>query len=89
MSGLDGLGWPTDEPEAKPSRRYNCQICGRKGRRGNSISERMRTPICPVCTRNRPVEVEEYYGNDLQTMSNDLFTTNKQNIIEPLTETLT
>ena len=54
MSGLDGLGWPT-EPEAEelPSRRYTCQICGGKGRRSNSISERKRQPICPACTRNR------------------------------------
>ena len=52
MSGLDGLGWPTDpEPEALPSRRYTCQVCGGKGRRGNSISERERLPICPVCAR--------------------------------------
>ena len=55
MSGLDGLGWPTDpEPKPIPSRRYTCQICGGKGRRSNSISERKRTPICPACTRNRP-----------------------------------
>jgi hypothetical protein len=52
MSGLDGLGWPTD-PQPLPSRRYTCQVCGRKGRRGNSISERNRPPICPACTRNR------------------------------------
>ena len=54
MSGLDGLGWPTDpEPQPLPSRRYTCQVCGRKGRRSNSISERNRPPICPACTRNR------------------------------------
>lgn len=54
MSGLDGLGWPTDpeaEAEALLSRRYTCQVCGGKGRRGNSISERERLPICPVCAK--------------------------------------
>ena len=73
MSGLDGLGWPTEPDDLQtisndllmtnkpditksviPSRRYTCQICGRKGRRSNSISERKKTPICPACTRNRP-----------------------------------
>ena len=72
MSGLDGLGWPTEPDDLQtipndplvtnnpditksllPSRRYTCQVCGGKGRRGNSISERNRTPICPACTRNR------------------------------------
>jgi hypothetical protein len=32
-----------------PSRRYTCTACGRKGRRNNSPSERLREPVCPRC----------------------------------------
>ena len=36
-----------------PSRRYTCQICGAKGRRGNSDGARNLPPICPPCIRYR------------------------------------
>jgi len=33
------------------SRRYVCELCGSKGRRGNSMSARASQPICPECAR--------------------------------------
>lgn len=40
------------------SRRYVCELCGSKGRRGNSVSARCSQPICPECARYK--EYQEY-----------------------------
>lgn len=36
-----------------PSRRYTCEVCGDKGRRGNKPEERSRPSICPSCERTK------------------------------------
>lgn len=46
MSGFDGSELPS-----APSRRYTCVHCGARGRRSNSLEQRMRMPVCPACER--------------------------------------
>jgi len=35
-----------------PSRRYTCEVCGDKGRRGNKEHQRRLPPVCPRCEKH-------------------------------------